>query len=394
MASRQLSFLRLSGPPVAKRISSILSDIKFFSLLYLLACLTSASVCGLLIAASREIPRLNGRTDDLSAVQRAHDRLTPRIGGLGIIAGLILGMMYVSLLLGRPALSDGGKLLAGPVLLVVVALAEDLGFRIRPWTRLFATMLASLYVGLVTQIWLRGLDVGPLDPFFYPLWVAIPVTLLVTALLSHGFNLIDGVNGLSSGVGLVGSLGCSFVCFQVGAEPIGIIALILSAGIIGFMIFNFPFGWIFLGDTGAYFIGFVLAWLGITLVETSGGAVSPWALILLFFWPLADVFFAVFRRLLSGRKMFEPDRLHMHSIVNRGLTVIARRYPALESWRNPLTTLLLLPMFLVPPVLAISFYTQSVICFLLVCACTLSYAALYVGTLPAYRLARRWVSEK
>ena len=60
------------------------------------------------------------------------------------------------------------------------------------------------------------------------------------------------------------------------------------------MIFRFPFGWIFLRDTGAYLIGFVLAWLGITLVETSGGAVSPWTLILLFFWPLADVVFAVF----------------------------------------------------------------------------------------------------
>lgn len=246
---------------------------------------------------------------------------------MGIMAGLVLGMLFVSLLTGRPGLGDGGKLLSGPVLLVVVALAEDLGIRIRPWARLFATMLASLYVGLLTQIWLRSLGMGPLDPLFDPLWVAVPVTLLVTALLSHGFNLIDGVNGLSSGVGLVGALCCSFISFQVGAEAIGTIALILSAGIIGFMIFNFPFGWIFLGDTGAYLIGFVLAWLGITLVETTGDAVSPWALILLFFWPLADVVFAVFRRLFRRRNLFEPDRLHLHSIANRGLQVLARRYP-------------------------------------------------------------------
>ena len=202
---------------------SILADVKFLSLLYLLACLTSASVCGLLIAASREIPRLSGRLEDLSAVQRAHDRLTPRVGGLGIIAGLLLGMLFVSFLFGDPGLGDGGKLLAGPVLLVVVALAEDLGFRIRPWTRLIATVLASLYVGLLTEIWLRNLGMGPLNPLFDPLWVAIPVTLFVTAMLSHGFNLIDGVNGLSSGVGLVGALGCSFISFQVGADAVGII---------------------------------------------------------------------------------------------------------------------------------------------------------------------------
>lgn len=385
--------MRACARLIPKQISSILADVKFLSLLYLLACLTSASVCGLLIAASREIPRLSGRPDDLNAVQSAHDRLTPRVGGLGIMAGLVLGMTFVSLLLGRPELSDGGKLLAGPVLLVVVALAEDLGFRIRPWTRLIATVLASLYVGLLTQIWLRNLGMGPLDELFDPLWVAIPVTLLVTALLSHGFNLIDGVNGLSSGVGLVGALGCSVIAFQVGAEAIGTIALILSAGIIGFMIFNFPFGWIFLGDTGAYLIGFVLAWLGITLVETTG-AVSPWALILLFFWPLADVVFAVFRRLANERNMFEPDRLHLHSIANRGLQVLARRYPGLERWRNPLTTLMLLPLFLVPPVMAMSCYGNSVICFLLVCGCTLSYGALYFGTLPAYRFALRWVGKK
>ena len=114
--------MRACARPIPKQISSILADVKFLSLLYLLACLTSASVCGLLIAASREIPRLSGRPDDLNAVQSAHDRLTPRVGGLGIMAGLVLGMTFVSLLLGRPELSDGGKLLAGPVLLVVVAL--------------------------------------------------------------------------------------------------------------------------------------------------------------------------------------------------------------------------------------------------------------------------------
>ncbi|MBB24686.1 MAG: hypothetical protein CME02_04075 [Geminicoccus sp.] len=385
---------RLPASSVRKRSYSILADVKFLSLLYLLACLTSASVCGLLIAASREIPRLSGRLEDLNAVQRAHDRLTPRVGGLGIIAGLLLGMLFVSFLFGDPGLGDGGKLLAGPVLLVVVALAEDLGFRIRPWTRLIATVLASLYVGLLTEIWLRNLGMGPLNPLFDPLWVAIPVTLFVTAMLSHGFNLIDGVNGLSSGVGLVGALGCSFISFQVGADAVGIIALILSAGIIGFMIFNFPFGWIFLGDTGAYLIGFVLAWLGITLVETSGSAVSPWALILLFFWPLADVVFAVFRRLFRGRSMFEPDKLHLHSIANRGLKVLARCYPVIERWRNPLTTVILLPLFLAPPLMGISFYENSTICFALVCCCTISYGALYFGTLPAYRLIRRWVRTR
>ena len=143
----------------------------------IVSALTSASICGLLIAASRAFPSLAGRSDDLSAVQKTHVRLTPRVGGLGIFAALIMGFFMSG---------SGGDfnlliLLVGPVFLTVVSLAEDLGFRIKPWGRLAATFVASLFVGALSGVWLTNLGLGALDIYLNSLLLTIPVTLIVTA---------------------------------------------------------------------------------------------------------------------------------------------------------------------------------------------------------------------
>jgi UDP-N-acetylmuramyl pentapeptide phosphotransferase/UDP-N-acetylglucosamine-1-phosphate transferase len=359
-----------------------------FEILIVLVFLTSACTCGLLVAASRDVPRLAGRPSDLFATQRTHARITPRVGGLGIFAGLIVGTYLFAVSFDQWTLASMSQILLGPMLLVVVALAEDLGFRVRAVGRLIATLVASVIVGLSTGIWLQTLGLGPFDAWLqYPL-LSVPVTLFLTATLAHGFNLIDGVNGLSASGGLFGALACSLVAFNCGAPEIAVMSLILAAAIMGFLCFNFPFGWIFLGDTGAYLIGFILAWLGVALVETID-AVSAWALVLLFFWPLADVLFAVIRRLIRGRNPFNPDRLHLHSIVNRALMILGRRYPIMGRWRNPMTTVLLLPMVAMPPVLGILLCDQAVPAFLAVVGCTGAYATVLFAARPLYRVVCR-----
>lgn len=364
-----------------------------FEFLVVLVFLTSACICGFLVAASRDVPRLAGRPSDLFATQRAHARITPRVGGVGIFCGLIVGIYLFAVTFDRWSLATISQILLGPMILVIVALAEDLGFRVRAVGRLIATWIASIIVGLSTGIWLETLGLGPFDVWLQSPWLSIPVTLLLTATLAHGFNLIDGVNGLSAGGGLFGALSCALVSFNCGAPEIGLMSLILAAAIMGFIFFNFPFGWIFLGDTGAYLIGFVLAWLGVALVQTTE-SVTAWSLVLLFFWPLADVLFAVIRRLLRRRNPFDPDRLHMHSIVNRALIVIGRRYPIIGQWRNPLTTLLLLPMVGTPPVFGIMLCSKPVAAFLAVVGCTFAYAILLFAVRPVYRLICRGVGLK
>lgn len=360
-----------------------------FELLIFMVFLSSACMCGLLVAASRDVPRLAGRPSDLEATQRTHRRITPRVGGLGIFAGLLVGLYLLSVTLDRFNFTAMAPILLGPLILVAVALSEDLGFRVNAAGRLIATLFASLLVGTTTGIWLETLGVSALDTMMQSAWLSIPVTLFLTAALAHGFNLIDGVNGLSSGGGLFGALACGFVSLNCGAPEIGYLSLMLAAAILGFMCFNFPFGWIFLGDTGAYLIGFVLAWLGIALVETTE-SVSAWTLILLFFWPLADVLFAVVRRVVRRRSPFAPDRLHLHSIINRLLTLLGRRYPIIAQWRNPLTTILLLPLVATSPVIGFFLCSKQFEAFIAVVGSTAVYGLLLLGVRPLYRATCRF----
>jgi UDP-GlcNAc:undecaprenyl-phosphate/decaprenyl-phosphate GlcNAc-1-phosphate transferase len=359
-----------------------------FEILLGLVFLTSACICGLLVAASRDVPRLAGRASDLFATQKTHVRMTPRVGGLGIFSGVIFGTYLVSIYSDQWTFFRMGQILVGPILLVVIALAEDLGFHVRATGRLVATFIASLIVGLSTGIWLETLGFGPFDGWMQHVWLSIPVTLFLTATLAHGFNLIDGVNGLSASAGLLGAVACGIVAFNSGATEIALMSLILAAAITGFLCFNFPFGWIFLGDTGAYLIGFTLAWLGIALVQTTG-TISAWTLVLLFFWPLADVLFAVIRRLIRRRNPFDPDRLHLHSIVNRALIILGSQYPVIGRWRNPVTTILLLPMVAAPPILGIVLAGKTPLVFFAVIGCTGAYATLLLTARPLYRTVCR-----
>lgn len=342
------------------------------SLALTLSALVSASICGLIIAASRDVPRLSGRIDDIDALQSAHRRLTPRVGGLGIFAGLCSGLWIYRQSVGDNEVTIWFAILAGPILLTIVALIEDLGFRIRARGRLIATLAASCIMGFSLDMWLPGLGLGYLDTYLSAPWLAIPITLFVTAALAHGFNLIDGVNGLSSGVGAVGAISCSFIALQVDAYEVAAISFILGASILGFLVFNFPFGWIFLGDTGAYLIGFTAAWLGIALINHEG-QITPWAVVLIFFWPLADVLFAVIRRGCKGQSLFEPDKLHLHTIVLRLLSAFKPTADLNVRWRNPLATLVLLPFFIAPPIVGVLVYDNHVIAFAAVCSFTLVY---------------------
>jgi len=111
---------------------------------------------------------------------------------------------------------------------------------------------------------------------------------------------------------------------------------------VGFMVFNWPLGKVFLGDTGAYALGHVLTWLSILLLVRAPD-LSVAALLGLFFWPVADTSLAIYRRLRSGQRLDQPDRLHFHQLVMRGLEIgfvgRGRRHVS-----NPLTTALILPL--------------------------------------------------
>jgi len=297
----------------------------------------SLSFCGALVLCARLWPRTFVRGRDLSAVQAAHRRPTARLGGVGIVLAVALAC-----LLATPPGGSMPWLLVSVLPVFVVGLVEDTGLAVSPRIRLMAAALSSLLAVILLQSWVIRADNLLLDPLLAIPLLAIPMTLIWGAGLCHAFNLIDGVNGLSAGSAAIGALGLAAIAHQAGQPEIALAALLMLPAILGFLVFNWPVGRLFLGDAGAYSLGHLLVWLSILLVvrtpEVSGAVLAG-----LFFWPLADTLLAIHRRWRAGHRHDQADRLHFHQLVMRGLEIILvgrnRRHLS-----NPLTTALLLPL--------------------------------------------------
>ena len=125
--------------------------------------------------------------------------------------------------------------------------------------------------------------------------VGILFTIFATVGVVNAFNLIDGLNGLSSYVTASVAVSLSIISFQAGNTQISIFLVLVVAAVLGFMALNFPMGKIFLGDGGAYTLGHLLVWSAIILIN-SAAEISAFAILLVFFWPVADTGLAIWRR--------------------------------------------------------------------------------------------------
>ena len=172
----------------------------------------------------------------------------------------------------------------------------------------------------------------------------------------NAFNLVDGLNGLSGYVTISVATSLSIIAIQVSELQFSIFLALLTAAVLGFFILNFPFGKIFLGDGGAYALGHLLVWSAILLINRTT-EISPFAIFLIFFWPVADTGLAIWRRLKTGNPTDRPDRLHFHQLAMRFLEI---RFFGRDKRKlvNPLTTLALAPFISVPQVLGVLFWNN------------------------------------
>ncbi|WP_233140047.1 MraY family glycosyltransferase [Marivita geojedonensis] len=309
-----------------------------------------------------------------------HETPTPRLGGVAIFSAVIL-----SGALAPAAVSDPYRdFILATAILFLVGLLEDLGVSISPRKRLLACAAASLAAIWLLGVWLPRLGIPGVDTYM-DLWlVGVPMTLLVTTGVANGFNLIDGVNGLASLAAMAAAVALAVISHGIGYEIMVSLALMLAAAIFGLFLLNFPFGLIFLGDAGAYTLGFVLSWFGISVL-LNAPEVSPWAILLTVFWPLADTLLAIVRRKQRQKDSLAPDRLHVHQLVMRTLEihVLGRGNRRLA---NPLSTVVLAPFVLAPPMVAVFVWDQNALAFWSVIA----FLILFFGSYAvAFRVLRR-----
>lgn len=319
---------------------------------WLIVFLCSLAGCAFLLATKNMHLGRSARGHSGSAVQSAHRDPTPRIGGVAIGGALV-----VSLFFAPPAVMDNyGPFVISLAPVFVAGLADDLGYDVRPRWRLLAAALSSVIAITLLQMWIPRVDVPIVDEIIAFAPVGILLTVFATSGVCNAFNLLDGLNGLSAGTGVLVAVGLASIAYAGGEPGFGQLTILLIAALAGFLAFNFPFGKLFLGDAGAYSLGHILAWFAILLVDRIDG-VTTWAVALVFFWPIADTLFAIYRRTRVGRRFDQPDRLHYHQFVMRALEIVwlgrQRRHVA-----NPMATLLMMPLIAMPIITGVQFWNQ------------------------------------
>jgi UDP-GlcNAc:undecaprenyl-phosphate/decaprenyl-phosphate GlcNAc-1-phosphate transferase len=337
----------------------------------LMLSVLSCMICIVLIVLSRRTSILVGRAGDVSAVQAMHDTPTPRLGGLAIFFAFLLSTVFAPVSISDPY----RNFVLATSVLFVVGLLEDLGYSVSPRKRLLACGISSGLVIWLLGVWMPRLGVPGVDGLVSHWYIGVPLTLLITAGVANGFNLIDGVNGLASLAAMVTALCLVAISNQAGYGDMELLALLFASGVFGFFLLNYPFGLIFLGDGGAYTIGFVLSWFGISVLLNAPTA-SPWAILLTMFWPLADTLLAIFRRFGRSRDAMAPDRLHVHQLLMRALEIhmLGR---GRRSIANPLSTVVLAPFVITPPLVGVYFWDQNMLAFLWVIFFLVAFFASY-----------------
>ena len=257
--------------------------------------------------------------DKAQGVQKFHSSLTPRIGGLVLLTGLIAGISF-DVYTGNLSLTLPIGLAIALTPVFVMGMVEDFTKKVAANVRFVAALIsgAVFYLVLDSGITHTGLFWVDSQVLTIPL-ISLLLTMLMMAGVSNATNIIDGFNGLLLGFSLMAATAIAWVSFQVGDTDIFSLAVVLMGSLVGLMVFNFPMGKLFTGDGGAYMIGFLLAALSILLVNRNS-MVSPWFPMLLLLYPITETLFSIFRRILiENASPFDPDDKHLHTLMYRAL---------------------------------------------------------------------------
>jgi UDP-GlcNAc:undecaprenyl-phosphate GlcNAc-1-phosphate transferase len=245
----------------------------------------------------------------------AHTQATPKSGGVAIAMVACPALAAVGLLDGTVA--GGGQLVSMAVIAALIAvffLVDDirnLSVPVKLSGQICAALAFVATVGHVDQLWLPGLGMLEFGPWGYPLTVLWIVGFMNT------FNFLDGVHGLAAGGALVAALFLGLIAYLSHAGLILSCCAILFAGVLGFFVFNFPSGRIFMGDVGSQLLGFLFAGLAVLGTAAEPERISFYVVPILFYGFIFDAVLTIFVRFARGRNIFTSHRDHLFQICHR-----------------------------------------------------------------------------
>lgn len=235
-------------------------------------------------------------------VQDIHVGSVPRLGGLVIFLCTVFFFYFEFL--------EYRIFLAFSIFVLIPSLLEDLGFTTNPLLRLFLICLGCFLLinqfDQLPQFEFGYLNVIANNPIFQIIFFSLAMATVV-----NGQNIIDGTNGLSALTSMTIFASLWYLGLLVNDQDLMIISFFMILIIISFLIFNYPFGKIFLGDMGSYFLGLLASYL---VIQTFAKypELPTWSAVIILFYPTLEVIFSYIRKLMSRQSPLKPDHLHLH----------------------------------------------------------------------------------
>ena len=273
-----------------------------------------------------------------SGIQKHHEGSPPRVGALPLLAALLVALLMLA---GSADAADQGtfKLLltlaVASVPVVALGLADDLTKRVTPQVRMLGAMAAGVAGMVLLNGFVTRVDIPVLDTLVAIGPVAVVLTLLMVGGFTNAVNIVDGLNGLASGLGVLMFAATGAVAWGYGDHVVATLCMVMAAAVAGFLLVNFPRGLMFLGDGAAYFIGFALVqvWM---LFLARHAEVSTWFVVAVAAHPTMETVFSMYRRRIHrkrGGAFMQADRLHLHTLVYRRRTrSLLLRHPGMRPW--------------------------------------------------------------
>ena len=255
---------------------------------------------------------------DIPNDRKVHVLPVPRLGGLAIYIGFVCAVLVAFILASNFGVNIHWKtvwgILFGSSILLVVGMVDDV-HNMRPGVKLIWQILASCVV-IFFGVGISFIS-NPLNGLWYIGLLGIPLTLIWIVGITNAINLIDGLDGLATGVTAISSMTLFFVALRTHQVGAAILMLALAGAALGFLRYNFYPASIFLGDSGSMFLGFVLAASSIIGVFKTTLVMALIVPVLILGVPIFDTLFAIGRRLKEKKHPFTADDKHIHHMLLR-----------------------------------------------------------------------------
>ena len=273
---------------------------------------SSLLVCFVLTPFFRDFFRFLGIVDRPDTFRKLHARPVPRVGGIGLMAAyfvasltLVLGWWQGLINPQDPSIRLVFRLSPAVILIFIVGLYDDL-WGLTPWRKLVGQFVAALYA-----FWIGIRLATPAGYYGPPVLIAI-VGILWLMLCANAFNLIDGLDGLATGVALIASASLLLSALIHHNPGLALVITPLIGALLGFLYYNFNPASIFLGDCGSLTIGFLLGCYGLMWNQHAHAGLGMFAPLVALAFPVFEVGLSVFRRFLRHRPIFSSDKNHIH----------------------------------------------------------------------------------